>query len=397
MISKISVGTILLILTVSVGCQREKNVIVDDSASKAPSVDPFDRQDRKELPSDRGNLGNAGRDEPRDDRGDDRGAGIGDDAPNGRDGLGQGPGTGTGAGQGADSTPGGLGTSGPGASGPGASGPGASGPGASGPGSSQGNGGQGGGATPPDDERLIGNWNGEEDLNPSQWTIVDHPLNSGGATTGGGGATTGATPPPSNGQTNAVAFDGANGIGALVAANCATSGCHTQAGPRPPLTTYEQVRTAAQASLNSINAGRMPRGSTMSPEARQRFAAWVAAGTPRNATAAATGGGAAQDSGAAQDGGGQFATEFRIRAGTGRNSWNTQATTVVVRVGTTLTIINEDSVPHRLHTNGAPCAHGNDIPPGGRGVCRITAPYNGPPLYNHNVGPSAAFHIRAVN
>jgi hypothetical protein len=49
---------------------------------------------------------------------------------------------------------------------------------------------------------------------------------------------------------------------------------------------------------------------------------------------------------------------FRIKAGTGKASWNTEATEVDVKVGQVLRIVNDDSVPHRLHTNGKPCPHG---------------------------------------
>jgi hypothetical protein len=75
---------------------------------------------------------------------------------------------------------------------------------------------------------------------------------------------------------------------------------------------------------------------------------------------------------------------FRIRAGTGQGAWNTPQTAIVGRVGETLTIINDDTVEHQLHTNGAPCPHMNSpIPPGGQGICQFSQPYNEGPLYDH--------------
>jgi negative regulator of replication initiation len=56
---------------------------------------------------------------------------------------------------------------------------------------------------------------------------------------------------------------------------------------------------------------------------------------------------------------------FHIPAGTGTQPWNTQEHTIVATVGDTLRIVNEDSVPHRLHTSGIPFSHpGADILPG---------------------------------
>ena len=46
---------------------------------------------------------------------------------------------------------------------------------------------------------------------------------------------------------------------------------------------------------------------------------------------------------------------FRIKDGTGRGDWNSEANAIRLKVGETVRVINEDSVTHQLHTNGAPC------------------------------------------
>ena len=86
--------------------------------------------------------------------------------------------------------------------------------------------------------------------------------------------------------------------------------------------------------------------------------------------------------------------EFRIPPGTGRAAWNTAATTVRIKVGQTLRIFNDDSSPHQMHTNGAPCRHGNVIASGSYGDCKASRPYNGDPLYDHNTRGS--FFIEAL-
>ena len=78
--------------------------------------------------------------------------------------------------------------------------------------------------------------------------------------------------------------------------------------------------------------------------------------------------------------------EFEIAAGTGSNAWNTQETTVNVRVGDILRITNKDSEVHRLHTNGRPCSHGPDLLEGEIWDCEIQKTYDlesEGPLYDH--------------
>jgi hypothetical protein len=76
---------------------------------------------------------------------------------------------------------------------------------------------------------------------------------------------------------------------------------------------------------------------------------------------------------------------------------------VTVKVGQTLKIINEDSTVHRLHTGGAPCAHqpGPGIQKGEEFLCKVGRMLNvgngAPATYDHNVGPSASFFLKAIN
>ena len=86
---------------------------------------------------------------------------------------------------------------------------------------------------------------------------------------------------------------------------------------------------------------------------------------------------------------------FHIVAGTGTQPWNTKENPVVATVGDTLRIVNDDSVPHRLHTNGNPFPHpSSDIPPGQTADFVLQTPFDSSqPLYDHNAGPNAQFWI----
>lgn len=91
--------------------------------------------------------------------------------------------------------------------------------------------------------------------------------------------------------------------------------------------------------------------------------------------------------------------EFHIPADTGRGAWNTRETMVAVQVGDILRIVNDDTINHRMHTNGKPCDHGPTIVPGASFDCvvsRTLNPDTDGALYDHNVGPSAAFWVAAT-
>lgn len=85
--------------------------------------------------------------------------------------------------------------------------------------------------------------------------------------------------------------------------------------------------------------------------------------------------------------------ELHIPAGTGNKAWNTRGTPMVARVGDTIRIFNDDTTTHRLHTNGRPCQHGNDIRPGQSSDCVVQSQFDGE-LYDHNT--NGAVFIQAT-
>ena len=93
--------------------------------------------------------------------------------------------------------------------------------------------------------------------------------------------------------------------------------------------------------------------------------------------------------------------EFHIPNGTGNKPWNTLATTVKVKVGQTLRIINDDSVVHRLHTfNNKPCEHQDGESKTGEFydcVISKTADPRIDLLYDHNFGEKSRFYLQAVH
>jgi predicted CopG family antitoxin len=90
--------------------------------------------------------------------------------------------------------------------------------------------------------------------------------------------------------------------------------------------------------------------------------------------------------------------EFHIPAGTGIQPWNTQATIVAGKVGDTLRIVNDDAVPHRLHTTQAPFPHPeSEIMPGQSQDFLLREPYDSSvsgPLHDHATSRNAHFWIR---
>ena len=91
--------------------------------------------------------------------------------------------------------------------------------------------------------------------------------------------------------------------------------------------------------------------------------------------------------------------EFHIANGTQKGPWNTAETTVQVKVGQTLRIINDDTIAHLLHTPGKPCPHGSSFGPGKYYDCVIenTASPENDILYDHQFGSTSRFYVRATN
>ena len=89
--------------------------------------------------------------------------------------------------------------------------------------------------------------------------------------------------------------------------------------------------------------------------------------------------------------------EFHIPVGTGPGPWNTRDHAVMGVVGQTLRIYNDDSVNHRLHTNGVPFQHpASGTPPGTFSDFVLHDAFDldtNPGLYDHDFGQSARFWI----
>lgn len=91
---------------------------------------------------------------------------------------------------------------------------------------------------------------------------------------------------------------------------------------------------------------------------------------------------------------------FHIPAGTGSQAWNKREAPLVATVGSTLRIVNDDAVPHRLHTDGSPFPHpGADILPGEAADFLLQLPFDSGqnhPLHDHALGPAAQFWINVL-
>jgi hypothetical protein len=92
--------------------------------------------------------------------------------------------------------------------------------------------------------------------------------------------------------------------------------------------------------------------------------------------------------------------EFHIANGTNTGSWNTAQTPITAKVGDVIRFYNDDSIVHQLHTNGAPCGHGPRMQPNTTWDCVASQPFSANksgPLYEHNVGPTAAVYLEVSN
>jgi hypothetical protein len=91
---------------------------------------------------------------------------------------------------------------------------------------------------------------------------------------------------------------------------------------------------------------------------------------------------------------------FHIPSGAGSGPWNVGSDRVIAKVGDTLRIINDDSIPHRLHTPGRPFPHpSTDIFPGGTAdfVLQTTfQPGVDGLLFDHAFGQQATFFLEVA-
>lgn len=96
---------------------------------------------------------------------------------------------------------------------------------------------------------------------------------------------------------------------------------------------------------------------------------------------------------------------FRIPNGTAANAWNSTASPVVVYVGQTLRVCNDDVTQHQLRTAGTPCASQpapmarqafyDCVIANNNGLNATTGVFNG--LYDQIAGVNAAFYVRPYN
>jgi hypothetical protein len=164
------------------------------------------------------------------------------------------------------------------------------------------------------------------------------------------------------------------------------AGCHRPGGSRSKsdLSTYESFKKYGASAVTRIIAESMPPSGPLAAAKIAMFKTWRDSGFPEKSTSPIPGAST-----------GSKIIEFRIKAGTGDGAWNTAESQIEAKVGQTVRIINDDTVKHRFHTNGAPCPHGNDIQPGKSEDCVISKIYTGSPLYDHNT--LGKVYIRATN
>jgi hypothetical protein len=172
----------------------------------------------------------------------------------------------------------------------------------------------------------------------------------------------------------------------IIDAKCAS--CHAPQTGRSDLTTFSTLKAASIVSVQRAVAGTMPPSASapLTEEEKQKLQKWADGGyLETKPTTPSTEPGTNTD---------PNVVEFRIAAGTGKGAWNTAANKVVVKVGQTLKIINSDTIQHQLHTDGAPCEHGSPIAPGATFECKISQPYSGGKLRDHD--SYGDFFIEAV-
>jgi len=89
--------------------------------------------------------------------------------------------------------------------------------------------------------------------------------------------------------------------------------------------------------------------------------------------------------------------EFHIPRGVAAGPWNTREQMIQARVGDTLRLVNDDTVPRRLHTSGSPFPHPDaDIMPGQAEDLVLLTPFDpgiNQPLHDHVHGLAAQFWI----
>ena len=75
----------------------------------------------------------------------------------------------------------------------------------------------------------------------------------------------------------------ATDVAPIIAAECATSGCHNAGSSKGPgaLTTYSQVFNARNSIRSAVSNGSMPPGG-LSQAGKQAIICWIDSGAPNN-------------------------------------------------------------------------------------------------------------------
>lgn len=168
-------------------------------------------------------------------------------------------------------------------------------------------------------------------------------------------------------------------VQSLIQSKCVN--CHPGQG-RSDLSSYAKFKARGTSSVDQILSDTMPRGDRLTAAQKDLFKKWRDAGFPETASADA-------GTSTAPDG----TVEFRIAAGTGNKAWNSPNAPLKLKVGQKLKIINDDSTAHWLHTDGAPCDHGNSMPAGGGSyTCVLSRTFSGE-LHDHLYDSSGFFYI----
>jgi hypothetical protein len=249
----------------------------------------------------------------------------------------------------------------------------------------------------PNDAVLIGDWDGIADLNPTnKWYIVNHEPKTG---TSSGGS--------SSGGANLVDYQ--TDVKPILDKHCIS--CHGPGGRQQgrPMNTFATAKILASGIVqrSTPNTGNMPPNPGQKISAAQHgiLKAWLDGdvldkkpnpSTPPNSPDSSNQ---------------QITTDpegnvtFVIKLGTGKGDWNTPESKITLKVGRDFTIVNNDIIPHQIHTNGnAPFPHPNPagvLPNGGTATIRVLNPYSGGPTYDHiHSGPNQSqgkIYIEATN
>ncbi|MBS1600414.1 MAG: hypothetical protein JST75_19450 [Bacteroidetes bacterium] len=91
-------------------------------------------------------------------------------------------------------------------------------------------------------------------------------------------------PPKTASTCTGIPASFANDVAPLIQSSCSQSGCHNAGSSSGPgaLTTYSEISNASAQIQSSIQAGRMPLGSSLSAAQIQTIVCWISNGKLNN-------------------------------------------------------------------------------------------------------------------